>query len=82
VEVPREHGSFDTRWPCVRRDSSEAVPTVSARAEGAWPAGLSLVPTEPVPAAVELESEESGARRLLAAVDAQRAQSSLPADQM
>jgi hypothetical protein len=49
-----------------------------------WPAGLSLVPAEAVSAAapVEPESEEAGARRLLAAVDAQRAQSRLPADQM
>lgn len=50
---------------------------------GPRPAGLSLVPTEPGSAAppVELESEEAGARRLLAAVaavDAGRAQSGMP----
>jgi len=80
VEVSRRHGSFDTRWPCVRKDRSEAARTGA----GAGPPGLSLVPTEPAPAtpAVDPESEEAGARRLLAAVDAQRAQSALPADQM
>jgi hypothetical protein len=34
------------------------------------PARLSVVPTEHVPAAVELESEEAGTRRLLAAMAA------------
>jgi hypothetical protein len=127
VEVSRRHGSFDSRWPCVRKDGSQAVSAVSALAAevpealdwdtfsarhfgdgsrhdsearsayaayrqgrewrtgaGARPPGLSLVPTEPAPAtaAVEPESHEAGARRLLAAVDAQRAQSALPADQM
>jgi hypothetical protein len=50
----------------------------------AWPSGLSLVPTEPVAAtaALEVESEEAGARRLLAAVDARKAQSGSPADQL
>jgi hypothetical protein len=55
------------------------------RAGDAWPSGLSLVPTEPVsaPAALEVESEEAaGARRLLAAVDARKAQSGSPADQL
>ena len=28
VEVSRKHGPFDTRWPCVRRDSSDAEPSV------------------------------------------------------
>jgi hypothetical protein len=27
VEASRKHGTFDERWPCVRRDSSSAVPT-------------------------------------------------------
>jgi hypothetical protein len=36
------------------------------------PARLSVVPTEHVPAAVELESEEAGTRRLLAAIAADR----------
>lgn len=42
---------------------------------GAWrttPARLSVVPAERVPAAVELESEEAGTRRLLAAIPADR----------
>jgi hypothetical protein len=33
VEVSRRHGPFDTRWPCARKDSSSAEPTVSLRAE-------------------------------------------------
>ena len=36
------------------------------------PARLSVVATEPVPAAVELESEEAGMRRLLAGIAADR----------
>jgi hypothetical protein len=36
------------------------------------PARLSVVPTEHVPAAVELESEEAGRRRLLSAIAADR----------
>jgi hypothetical protein len=33
VEASRKHGPFDTRWPCARKDSSGAEPTVSLRAE-------------------------------------------------
>ena len=29
MEVSRKHGPFDTRWPCVRKDKSDAEPTVS-----------------------------------------------------
>jgi len=32
VEASRKHGPFDTRWPCMRKDSSGAVPTVSLSA--------------------------------------------------
>ena len=39
VEVSRKHGPFDTRWPCLRKDSSDAAPTVpllrAAEAAGA-----------------------------------------------
>jgi hypothetical protein len=34
VEASRKHGSFDTRWPCVRNDNSHvlaAAPRLSAR---------------------------------------------------
>jgi hypothetical protein len=27
VEAPRKHGPFDTRWPRLRKDSSDAAPT-------------------------------------------------------
>jgi hypothetical protein len=27
VEASRKHGPFDMRWPCARKDSSDAVPT-------------------------------------------------------
>ena len=73
------------------RHDSEARSAYAAYTQGrewrtsaARPAGLSLVPAEPGSAAtpVELESEKTGARRLLAAVDAQRAQGGLPAGQM
>jgi hypothetical protein len=110
VEASRKHGPFDTRWPCVRKDSSGALPTAPllGAAEAAealdwdafsvqhfrersrhdsearsayaayrhgreWRTGsprLSLVPTEPVAAVVELEPEEAGTERLLAAVAA------------
>lgn len=95
MEVSRRHDPFDTRWPCVRNESSGAMSTVPVRtaemqgrdwrtSADPWPPGLSLVPTEPVSAtaAIELESEEAGARRLLAAVDARRAQSGSPVDQL
>jgi hypothetical protein len=54
---------------------------------GARPAGLSLVPPEPASAeaAAEVEPEETGARRLLAALapaNPRAAQSGLPADQL
>jgi hypothetical protein len=29
VEASRKHGSFDTRWACVRKDGASAVPRVS-----------------------------------------------------
>lgn len=35
MEASRKHGPFDTRWPCARKDSSGAKPTVSLRAEEA-----------------------------------------------
>ena len=113
VEVSRKHGPFDTRWPCVRRDSSDAEPTVSLDAAEAaealdwdafstryfcerdrhdsvarsayaaykhgheWrnigrpePPRLRLVPTGPVPAAEDPESEGAGVQSLLAAVAA------------
>lgn len=109
MEVSRKHGPFDTRWPCIRKDSSGAVPTGSldaaelaealdwdafsmrhfgergrhdSEARSAYAAyrqgrewrtlagaGLSLVPPLE-PGTKELESEEEGARRLLAAVAA------------
>jgi hypothetical protein len=110
VEVSRKHGPYDTRWPCVCKDSSgglSTAPRVSAaevaealdwqafsaryfpersrhdsearsayaayRLGREWrqrPTGLRLVPTEPASAVVELEPEEAGAGRLLAAVGA------------
>jgi hypothetical protein len=124
VEAPRKHGPFDTRWPCLRKDSSDAAPTArrlsaAEAAEGLhwdafsnryfrgrrrhdsearsayvaygqgreWrttPARLSLVPRERAWAAAELEPEEAGPRRLLAAMAAahpREAQSACPADQ-
>jgi len=59
VEASRKHGSFDTRWSCVRRDGVGWMPDVSP----GGPARLRLVETEPVP-------DESGTQRLLAAVAA------------
>jgi hypothetical protein len=32
VEASRKHGSFDTRWACVRRDGTRAAPGVSLAA--------------------------------------------------
>jgi hypothetical protein len=125
VEVSRKHGSFDTRWPCARKDGSVALSATSplspaevaeeldwdefsaryfdersrhdSEARSAYaaykhgrewrtkPVRLSLVPPEPVPATEELGPEETGTRRLLAAVAAvepRRAQGPFPTDQM
>ena len=108
VEASRKHGPFDARWPCLRKDSSDALATApllraaeaaealdwdafsnryfrdrrrhdpEARSAYAaykqgreWrttPARLSLVPSDRVSA--ELDSEEEGTRRLLAAIAA------------
>jgi hypothetical protein len=110
VEASRRHGPFDTRYACLRKDSSDAAATTPplGAAEAAealdwdgfsnryfrerqrhdsearsayaaykqgreWrttPARLRLVPRERVWAAAELEPEEAGTRRLLAAMDA------------
>ena len=121
VEAPRKHGPFDTRWPCLRKDSSNALATApllraaeaaealdwdafsnryfrerrrhDSEARSAYaaykqgrewrttPARLSLVPTEHVPTVVELEPEEAGSWRLLAAMAAshpREAQSGFP----
>jgi hypothetical protein len=121
VEASRKHGPFDTRWPRLRKDGSDAAPTApllraaeaaealdwdafsnhyfrerrrhdpEARSAYAaykqgreWrttPARLSLVPRELVWAAAELEPQEAGTRRLLAATAAthpREAQSGLP----
>jgi hypothetical protein len=29
VEASRKHGPFDTRWPCLRKESSDALSTAS-----------------------------------------------------
>lgn len=72
-----------------RRYDSEARSAYAAYKQGRqWrttPARLSLVPEERVSAADELERDETGTRRLLAAMAAahpREAQSGLPADQM
>ena len=110
MEASRKHGPFDTRYACLRRDSSDSAATAppldAAKAAEAldwdgfsnryfrerrrhdsdarsayaaykqgreWrttPARLRLAPRERVWAAAELEPEEAGTRRLLAAMDA------------
>jgi hypothetical protein len=59
-----------------RRHDIEALTAYATYKQGReWlttPARLSVVPTEPVSAAVELEPEEAGARRLRAAMAADR----------
>jgi hypothetical protein len=67
--------AFSTRhFSEARRHDSEARSAYAAyKHEREWragPARLSLVPTEPGSAAVEVESEAAGPRRLLAAVAA------------
>ena len=122
VEASRKHGPFDTRWPCLRKESSNAAPTgprlrvaeaadaldwdafsnryfrerrqhdpearsaYAAYKQGReWrttPARLTLVPREQVWAAAELEPEEAGTRRLLAAMAAAHPrESDCPANQ-
>lgn len=65
MAASRKHW-FDTRWPCARADSSPAVPKSEPQYEG-----LHLVPVEPDTA--DLEPEEAGTQRLLAAMAAVRA---------
>ena len=70
--------AFSNRYfPGRRRHNLEALTAYATYKQGReWrttPARLSLVTTEPVPAAVELvESEDAGPRRLLAAMAADR----------
>jgi hypothetical protein len=70
--------AFSNRYfPGRRRHDMEALAAYATYKRGReWritPARLSVVPTEHVPAAVELvESEEAGTRRLLAAIAADR----------
>ena len=65
--------AFSNRYfPGRRRHDMDALTAYATYKQGReWrrtPARLSLVPTEHVSAAVELESEEAGTRRLLAAM--------------
>jgi hypothetical protein len=67
--------AFSNRYfPGRRRHDLEALTAYAAYTQGReWrstPARLAVVPTEHVPAAVELKSEEAGMRRLLAAMAA------------
>jgi hypothetical protein len=67
--------AFSNRYfPGRRRHDMEALTAYAAYTQGReWrttPARLSVVPPEHVPAAVELEPEVAGARRLLAAMAA------------
>jgi hypothetical protein len=70
--------AFSNRYfPGRRRHNLEALTAYATYKQGReWrttPARLSLVTTEPVPAAVKLvESEDAGPRRLLAAMAADR----------
>ena len=69
--------AFSKRYfPGRRRHDMEAVTAYAAYSQGReWrtaPAGLSVVPTEDVPVAVEFEWHEAGTRRLLAAIAADR----------
>jgi hypothetical protein len=66
VEASRKHGSFETRWPCARRDSLGALSTAPL------PPRLSLVTTEPASTAVDPEAEDAGTQRLLVALAAMR----------
>ena len=65
--------AFSNRYfPGRRRQDMEALTAYATYTQGReWrttPARLSVVPPERVPAAVELESDEAGTRRLLAAI--------------
>jgi hypothetical protein len=69
--------AFSNRYFPVRRwHNMEALTAYATYKQGReWrttPARLSVVPTEHIPGAVELESEEAGTRRLLAAMAADR----------
>jgi hypothetical protein len=69
--------AFSNRYfPGPRRHDMEALTAYATYKQGReWrttPARLSVVPTAHVPAAVELEPEDAGTRRLLAAIAADR----------
>ena len=70
MEASRKHGSFDTRWPCVRKESAPSLPF--DRESPTTPPRLSVVPTEPGPSPAEQEREDAGTQRLLAAMAARR----------
>ncbi len=72
-----EWEAFSNRYfPGRRRHDMEALTAYATYTQGReWrttPARLSVVPPEHVPAAVELESEEAGTRRLMTAIAADR----------
>ena len=69
--------AFSNRYfPGRRRHDLEALTAYATYKQGReWrtaPARLSVVTTEPIPAAVELAREDAGTRRLLAAMAADR----------
>jgi hypothetical protein len=86
VAESREHDPSDTRWPCVRNARARAAEALGWEALTAKRPALSLVPglvSGAVP--FEQESEQAGAKRLLAAVAAaslRAEQTDLPTEQM
>lgn len=76
--APRKHGPFDTRWSCVRKDSSdrsqagplraaESAEALEWAALSAHPFKLRLVENDSLLPPIET-ADDAGARRLLAAV--------------
>ena len=71
MEASRKHGSFDGRWPCIRRDSTaERAEELDFPEPGR--AQLSLVPVEPTSDIASGHPEEAGTARLMAAMAAAR----------
>ena len=69
MEASQKHACLEGRWPCVRRDAEldRAVFSSDSAAEPGRPR-LRLVPVEPAPDAAELQSEDAGTARLMAAM--------------
>jgi hypothetical protein len=73
VEASRKHGSFEGRWPCIRRDTTaERAEELDSDLPQLGRAQLSLVPVDPASDTADPHREDAGTARLMAAMAAAR----------